>query len=348
MTRISARTSRLRRLLQRARPAAAPDLIAITEADRRYLTTLHDQSTPLPEGAERELRPDNPKLQRLRAAYAANRSAAVGPASRWTEGAVRLFLDLRYFRGETLITWHYRELPRISALKYFVLMRYVRDRDALGLLDRLHEDGAFGCWTFSYPGHGKVSRDLLDSVNEISFLERRLELSARPRLSVLDVGAGYGRFAHRLAGAYEQLEDVCCVDAIPEATFVCDYYLRFRECSPPARALALDEIDSALVPGGFDLAVNIHSFSECTHAAVEWWIGLLRRLEIPSLLIVPNEPTELLTLEPDGTRRDFAPLLQRAGYRLECREPVLDDPAVRSLLRVEDHFHLYRLERPLA
>jgi len=339
-----ARALRLRRLLGRARRGARSEPASVTDADRRYLSALHDETTPLPPGAEHELRPDNPKLSRLRAAYADERFAPVSAASRWNPRAVSSFLDLRYFRGETLITWHYRELPRISALKYFVMLRYVRDRDRLKLLDRLGEDGAFGCWTFSYPGCGDVSRDLLDSVNEISFLERRLELSARPRFSVLDVGAGYGRLAHRLAGAYEQLDDVCCVDAIPEATFVCDYYLRFRGCSPPARVVALDEIEAALAPGAFDLALNIHSFSECTYAAVEWWVELLRRLRVPRLLIVPNEPTELLSLEADGSRRDFAPLLERAGYRLELREPVLDDPAVRSLLRVEDHFHLFQLE----
>ena len=95
---------------------------------------------------------------------------------------MRAFLDLRWFRGETLITWHYRELPRVTALKYFVLLRYVAERDTQGLLERLEEDGAFGCWTFEYPGYGRVSRDLLESVNEIAFLERELGLSARRAL----------------------------------------------------------------------------------------------------------------------------------------------------------------------
>ena len=34
---------------------------------------------------------------------------------------------------------------------------------------------------------------------------------------------------------------------------------------------------------------------ECTYAAVEWWVGSSRGCEVPHLLIVPNEPTELLT-----------------------------------------------------
>lgn len=335
---------RLRRLVRRRPPEPLRELMALTDADRRYLTSLYDDTVPLPDGADQELSEDNPRLQELRAAYASLQLPASTP-SRWSRDTVKSFLDLRYFRGETLITWHYRELPRITALKYFVLARYVSDRDALGLLDVLDEDGAFGCWTFSYPGYGRYSRDLLESANEIAFLERELALSERERFSVLDIGAGYGRLAHRMTAVYPKLDDYCCVDAIPESTFLSEYYLRYRGCSPRARVARLDALDSELTPGGFDLAVNVHSFSECPYVAVEWWVALLGRLEVPRLLVVPNEPDELLTLEPDGARRDFRPLLEGAGYRLERCEPALDDPAVEELVGVRDRFHLFALER---
>ena len=108
--------------------------------------------------------------------------------------------------------------------------------------------------------------------------------------------------------------------------------------------VSLDASSRTLQPGAFDLAVNIHSFSECTYAAVEWWVELLQRLRVPRLLVVPNEPDELLTLEPDGRRRDFRPLIEGAGYRLEHSEHVVDDPAVRELTRLQDHFHLFGSE----
>jgi SAM-dependent methyltransferase len=328
-----------------APPAAddiPPELTTLTEEDRRYLTTLYDGSVPLPAGAAETLRPDHPRLVELRQAYEAL-DLPVRVSSRWRAEHVDAFLDLRYFRGETLITWHYRELPRVTALKYFVFKRYVQDRDPTGLLARLGEDGAFGCWTYRYPGHELVSRDLLESVNEICFLERRLQLSGQANLRVLDIGAGYGRLAHRVTAGYSNIADYCCVDAIPESTFLSEYYLGFRGCSPPARVVALHQVEQTLEPGSFDLAVNIHSFSECTYEAIAWWIALLRRLGVENLLIVPNEPTELLSLEPDHSRRDFTPLLETAGYELVHREPVIDDPAVRELVRLEDHFHLYRL-----
>ena len=338
--------ARARRLLAPLRrPAAAPepephpDLVRLTPEDRRYLTTLYDDRVPLPPDAQ-QLRQDNPALEELRARYA-RLDLPVLDASRWSGEAVRDFLDLRYVRGETLITWHYRELPRISALKYFVFARYIRDRDGLGLLDRLSEDGAFGCWTFAYPGYGTYSRDLLESVNELGFLERQLAVSQSTGVRVLDIGAGYGRLAHRFVEAHPETADYCCVDAVPESTFLSDFYLRHRGASPPARVVPLDRVTSDLEAGAFDLAVNIHSFSECTFAAVQWWVEQIERLQIRRVLIVPNEPTELLTLEQDGTRRDFLPLLEHAGYRLEHREPVIDDPAVRELMRLDDHFHLF-------
>jgi SAM-dependent methyltransferase len=335
--------SALRRLLG-SRTAAAPqpveELVTLTPEDRRYLTSLYDDRVPLPPQAA-ELTGDNPRLRELRAAYEAL-DLPVRVPSRWSRDNVESFLDLGHFRGETLITWHYRELPRITALKYFVYLRYVEDRGGRELLDILGEDGAFGCWTYEYAGRGRYSRDLLESVNELLFLERELSLSGRERFSVLDIGAGYGRLAHRMTAAYaDRLSDYCCVDAVPESTFLSEWYLRYRACTPPARVVPLPEV-STLQPG-FDLAVNIHSFSECTHDAIAWWVELLGRLRVPRLLIIPNEPEELLSLEADHSRRDFRPLLSRAGYELVKAEPVLDDPAVRELVRLEDRFHLFAL-----
>jgi SAM-dependent methyltransferase len=323
----------------KARGGRDPD--PLTPEDRRYLTEYYDASVPLPPGAAQELSERNPRLRELRDAYAALDLPA-SDGSRWQRESIDAFLDLRYFRGETLITWHYRELPRITRLKYFVLMRYVLERDQLGLFDRLEEDGAFGCWTYAYPGYGRFSRDLIESVNEISFLERELRLSERERFSVLDVGAGYGRLAHRMAEAYPRLSDYCCVDAIPESTFLSEYYLRYRGCAPPARVVGLDGV-ADLAPGGFDLAINVHSFSECTLGAIAWWVDHLSRLRIPRLLVVPNEPTELLSLEADGSRLAFGPLLEEAGYSLITQQPVVEDPAVRELVPLSDHFHLFGL-----
>jgi len=329
---------RIRDLLARP-PEDTHPLLEVTAEDRRYVTSLYDDAVPLPDEA-RELEPDHPQLTDLRRAYDGLDLPVLIP-SRWNDGAVGSFLDLRWFRGETLFVWHYRERPRISSLKYFIYTRYVRDNDGLGLLDRLEEDGLFGCWRFTYPGWGTVSRDLLQSVNEINFLDRALNLSRLASLGVLDIGAGYGRLAHRMTAALTNVTDYCCVDVIPEATFLSDWYLRYRGCAPPARAVRLDRLNEEVQPKKFTLAVNMHSFSECPLAAVRWWVEWLAGLEVPNLLIVPNEPDALLSTEPDGRRQDFEPLLSSAGYTLARREPVIRDEAVRELLPLSDHFYLF-------
>ena len=90
---------------------------------------------------------------------------------------------------------------------------------------------------------------------------------------MLDIGAGYGRLAHRMVSALPGVERYLCTDAVAVSTFVSDYYLRFRGMEK-ALAIPLDVIDNSLRDYPVDLAINIHSFSECQTRAIEWWIRL--------------------------------------------------------------------------
>lgn len=329
----------MERLLARRNYGLAP----LEQLTDRYTHDLHDPALALPDGAAEELRPDHPRLAELRTTYR-ELGWPVGGETRWRAGALNSWLDLRYFRGDNAYVWHYRETLQLSRLKYFVFLRYVQGRDIRSLIAQLGEDGLFGCWTYRFPGEAPCSRDLLDSVNELSFLDRSLDLFARRGLRVLDIGAGYGRLAHRFAQALPDLLDYCCVDAVPESAFLCEYYTRFRGVAPPARVVALPGVP-ALSGGAFDLAVNVHSFSECALASIEWWTAQLGRLRVPHLFLVPNEVSGFLSTEADGSRRDYLPAISAAGYRLLEEEPVYDDPAVRELLDVRDRFCLFELIR---
>ncbi len=274
---------------------------------------LYDDSVPLPPGADSDLSPTHPRLQELRDAYAALDVPAT-LTSRWDRDAVDTFFDLRYFRGETLVYWHYRELPRIDSLKFFLFARHVRSVDTLGLLDTLTEDGAFGCWTYRYADGTVVSRDLLESASELLFLDQAAGVASRPGLRVLDIGAGYGRLAHRAAEALPDLADWCCVDAVPESTFVSEYYLAMRGRTPPARVVRLDRLRDEVEPGGFDLAVNIHSWPECPEAAVRWWVDELRAAQGPPA--VRGAQRAAGTAEPGGRRHAARPDARPGGGRL--------------------------------
>jgi FkbM family methyltransferase len=313
------------------------------EVDHRLFNPqLHSDARSLPAGASEVLRSDNPRLVELRRRYD-RLDWPVGVHSRWESEQVGQWLNLQYFRGDNIIVWHYRDDEKVSQLRFFTFLRYLTDRDSRGLLASLAEDGAFGCWTYEFDGYRRCSRDLLDSVNELLFLDRTLNIFNQSGVRVLDIGAGYGRLAHRASQALPGLADYCCVDAVPESTFLSEYYLGYRAVMPPVRVAALDEVPD-LEPGSFDLAVNVHSFSECTRAAIGWWMAELARLEVPRLFLVPNEPSGFLSTETDGTRLDFLSVLESHGYHLVAEEPVFDDPAVRALTDVHDRFCLFELE----
>lgn len=294
---------------------------------------------PLGTGIEAVLRADNPALAELHQRYAALKiDAAVH--SRWDSGFVREQVSLSRFRGHSAYVWAYGELPRPTVLKYFIFAQDVQAR-AGRYLARTSEDGAFGCLAYDFSALGRVSRDRLDSVLELDFLERHTGLISKPGLRVLDIGAGYGRLAHRTCEVAD-VADYACLDAIAESTFLCDFYLRHRGLTGRARAVPLDEVATTERLGTFDLAMNIHSWSECTLAAITWWVALVQRHEVPWLFVVPNQHDRLLSSEPGAPKQDFRPVIEAAGYRLVAQEPLFTDPDVRRLVAIKDEYYLFK------
>lgn len=291
-----------------------------------------------------------PRLAELRRRYAQVRlpvtSHSVWASSRDNSAAEFAIgwggLDLRIFRGHSAYVWdHVGSNLQVGRLRYHLYCESVRARDPHGLLSRLEEDGAFGCFTYTHPAVGPVSRDLLESVVEMSFLHQHLQLLDRPELRILDVGAGYGRMAHRVLEALPGMASYTCVDAVPESTFLCEFYLRHRGLSQRAQVIALDELETRLRGQNFDLAFNIHSFSECTYAAIEWWLQKLAALGVRHLLIVPNDPSRFLSTEADRSQRDYAPLLTANGFREIASEPVFAEAAIQELMDVRDRMFLF-------
>lgn len=319
------------------------DLVRLAPHDPKRAGAKHDDARALPPGAEEILRSDHPRLLELRRRYAAS-SLPMAQRTMWGARYLEKELDLRQFRGDNAYVWQLRNVRQQERYKYYVYLRDIAARDPQGLLRRLHEDGLFGCWAFDYPGWPTVSRDLLDSINEIYFLDRHIGLFDRPGFSVLDIGAGYGRLGHRMVSAVPGIGAYLCTDAVPESTFLCEYYLRFRGVDSRTEVLPLDEVDDRLAGRRIDLAINTHSFSEMSRAAIAGWLERLRRTSIPWLLVVPNDAGQLLTIEADGTRADFTALFAEYGYELQVREPVFSDPTLREFLGIRDFFFLFRRE----
>ena len=87
----------------------------------------------------------------------------------------------------------------MDIMAYALTTYYVKSIDKLGLLDQLVEDDYFGNFTFLVDNK-KISRDLLDSITEIYFLEKHLNVSSLVGLKVLDIGAGHVDRRHDGAG----------------------------------------------------------------------------------------------------------------------------------------------------
>ena len=326
-----------RSLLRRA----GYDLVRTTPPDARYGGASYDPSRPPPAGAAEALRADHPRLLELRRRYR-ECNAPMVPRAMWAPEYLERELDLLHFRGDNPYVWQYRNVGGLARHKYYMYLRDLASRDPYGLLNRLGEDGSYGCWTFAYPGWPLVSRDLLDSINELYFLDRQLQLLTRQDFTVLDIGAGYGRLAHRMLAAAPGVKTYLCTDAVPESTFLCEYYLRASGLGERAQVIPLDELEQKLAGRRVDLAINVHSFSEMSTRNIQGWLDWLVRLEVPWLFIVPNDADQLLTVEHQDTRGEFSTLLDAAGYELAAREPVYADPTMREFMNVTDHFFLFK------
>lgn len=291
----------------------------------------------LPDGARERLRADHPRLRALIDEYGGLDSPACTPARRHPE-SVRDRLGLLYFRGGG------PDLPSRGAsaeqrrLLCFVALQDVLRRDRPGLVGSLGEDGLFGCEAFDFPGYPLCSHELLQSAEELLFLDRHLSVLSAVGLRILDFGAGFGRLAHRATRAIPVLADYCCVDAEPEMTFVSEYYVEFRGVAPPARVVPLPDV-VALQAGRFDLALSSRAVSGMPEPAFDWWMAQVERLRIRHLFLVLAEPTGLGAAA--GPPRGLGPVIARHGYRLVAEEPPFGDAAIRDLLGVSDLYCLF-------
>lgn len=207
---------------------------------------------------------------------------------------------------------HYlgQEVNKIAA--YRAAYDYVRKTDPLGLLGKLTEDGDFGCCTLDFDGM-TVSRDLLDSILEITFLRMTLGYHFE-KMVVLDVGAGYGRLAHRIGVLYPDTV-IACVDGIARSTYFCERYLAHRKMKN-AGAVSWKNLEAI---GQIDLACNVHSFTECTLSTIEFWLDFMCRKGARYFFLVPH-PSEFpadVCMSNDG--HNYYPAILARGFRLVTR-----------------------------
>lgn len=282
--------------------------------------------TPIPEESAAYLQRGNQRLLEFRQLYAGLDVELKTPLV-WTEEFAAT-PDLINFRGNNM--WvHQLGNRELNEQAYLLTTYYVLANDRLGLMQKLSEDGAFGAIVFDIAGR-PVSRDLLDSILEINFLDRHLGIASRDDISILDIGAGYGRLAHRMLAAFPSLPTFRCTDVIAESSFVCEYYLRSRGHANRFEVVPATGINKCLKSNRIDLAINIHSFSECTLQAVGWWLDQLANHGVRHLMIVPNAGNHCGQLLRNNVGEDMLPVVERRGYTLIARENKYSDPKVQK------------------
>lgn len=252
----------------------------------------------------------NPKLCQLYEKYESSTPFLSITSPYWHD--MPRHVALRNFRSHGGYLW-----TKESHFRYRMTVRYIAKSDSLGLLRLFGEDGAFGCETFSFDGV-TVSRDKLDSILEIYYLRKVLGIGIFDRLNVLDIGAGYGRLAHRFASLFRNCR-FYCTDAVPISTFLCDFYLRFRGVDN-AYVVPLHELDS-LRGYGFDVALSVHSFPEQTRASVEFWLTALDHLDVKRLVIVDHDGRWLSLEPPDNRKSSYFEILHAHGWSLLDARP---------------------------
>lgn len=293
----------------------------------------------LPDGAAEYLRPDNPRLVDLQARYDAFDSQVTEPLV-WKADWVSPE-EIAHFRGDNAYVWQLRG-HNMNAFSYALTTYYAKSIDSHGILNRIGEDDLFGNYTFTI-ADTLVSRDLLDSVLELYFLERHLGITGQADFSMLDIGAGYGRLAYRAVTALPNVSKFACTDGVAVSTFISEYYARFRKVDDRVAVVPLDEIEERLTSWKPRVAVNIHSFSECQISAIDWWTSLLSRSGVEYLMIAPNAGDHGGSQLKTNNGRDFGEILKKHGYELIAKDPKFGDPVVQKYGINPTYHYLFQL-----
>ena len=156
-------------------------------------------------------------------------------------------------------------------------------------LDGKVRDKRFGARVVNTAALGEVTRMWLESNVEIDFLRRHTPPHSFPLGHVLDIGAGYGRLAVTLAKS-GMADSVYCIDAVPISSELCSHYTRMFTTEDQVRVLDLKWFADNYKRYAYfyDLAVNIHSWNECSYEQIWNWVMLIEELSIPYLFTVSH------------------------------------------------------------
>lgn len=286
----------------------------------------YNPETKIPNNAKKYLHSKNPRLIQLKSDYqkflAKNFKKGL-----WTENYLKNE-DLLFFRGDNPYVYQKRG-NQLSIFAYLITYFWFKSKDKANDLFFFKEEISFGIYNFVID-EKNITRDLLDSFNEIEFLKENVFKNHENKVKVLEIGAGYGRLAKWLTKNTKFIEHYYCIDGIPESTFISEYFLKKYHKIDNVTVVPVNMKESLVEKDNITLAINIHSFSEMTFDFVKFWIKEVTRLKILYLFIVPNAghnfEGELVSFD----KVNFRNLIESKGYELVLKRTKYLDPYVQK------------------
>lgn len=205
------------------------------------------------------------------------------------------------FRGHNAYVWQ-------TNINFEKLYNMTKKNDIFSLLDKTKESGSNGCKTFKID-NTIVSRDLLDSVIEITYLKTKLP--DIENMNIIEIGGGYGRLCKRFLDCYPN-SNYYVTDGIPQSTYFSKKYLKEKG----NHVINLFDIENKLSKMQFDIAINIHSFPECNIGDIEWWIKLIHDKKIRYIFFVPNNPQSTDTFLPTNKKESILDIFTKYNYKV--------------------------------
>lgn len=262
--------------------------------------------------------------------------------SMWDTARLKKGLQLPYFRSDNIYLYQTRDIntPDSMVLTY----KYVKSNDILEILKMSEERGEFGAEIVHIPTYGNVSRDLLDSVTELNFLENKIGLSGIQNLTIYDIGAGYGRLALHAIKHLNNIKEYVCLDAIAESLGLCEFYLKHNKIEPSKYKIGILPHD--FIPPQNSIAVAIHSFPEMPIDSILNWLSFMQKMKTDWIYLVPNREkhsgANLLSTEKNGDRLNYSAMFAQYGFEKHGVFPKYDDLDVQKYGVSPTMYHLYR------
>ncbi len=147
--------------------------------------------------------------------------------------------------------------------------------DLYGRLRDVNHGARFVCTK----AFGPLTRQWLDSNTELWFLNKHGML----KNNILDIGAGYGRLA---VSASPYVKDYWCTDGVAVSQKACRMHVDAYVHRGNVHIVSPEELLEWKPK--CELAINIHSWNECSFASIAAWLEILVQLKVPYLFTVSH------------------------------------------------------------